>query len=1168
MNKFISILLILANILLCTPVMAEETAKNDLIEFLEEYTVFQSGAVNAVLKGELSEPAEGGKAPYAEKGTFYIPSDFALLFGMQVQEYTDVRKITGYNSFIYEDLCFISEGNIDEVKCKRYADSISALFGVYVDINTKVGGDGTALKPFRTIEEAVNKVRKIKNEIGFLPGEFNVYLRKGTYGLNSTIYMGYEDSGTEETRIVYTAFPGEEVKISGGLSMKGSDFSKVTDEKILFKLDKGVHGKVYSLNLNDYGIGRFDASVLDTGNIPTGIKLYYNNQPGTIARYPNSGVARTGKIIKANSIWTEAGFVFEYDEPRINRWRDASDPWIWGTLTWEWAAENHKVTEIDTLNKTIGTSTNSQFIPAENKEWYIYNLLEEIDLPNEFFLDRKNGIIYFYPPAEDVKNGKFSLADINLAIFGGDLINVTKCKNIAFENLIFECTAGNGVMMSKCENTQINGCVARNIGNIAISMTDGVNNRVHGCDIYNIGRNGVEITGGDREFLIHGNNEVTNCRIFKTGQTYRTGAGSIKVHGCGNRVANNEIFSVPSIAFEPHYSNENIIEYNEIYDGLSDGLSDMGVWYYGVDPTAFGNAIRYNYFHDVDVGQGCIYLDDGICGYEVCGNLFYNVNRGVFMHGAQYTKVHDNITVNSNLSSIYVQYLTHDVRWDPKTLTPIEGSSEKSSHYLAMVHDHAPFYNNEVWSEKYPQLAEVLSTGQSYLPKFNEVYRNIDVSPNGALAADVNPIAKDVVDLTGNYETTEDIGFVDMESRNFNLKEDAEIYKIYPDLDAIDFDKVGIYIDEYRKEMPELTEFSLIYPEDKSTEIDGASVDFIWQDSVNTNKYRFVLATDKDFKNVINDTIVSGTKHTVKNLRYKASRYYWKVIALPNNAKNLGDKELECSDGYFSFTTVKEPVLDYSKADKALTEMKNIYDVMHEGNEPGDYFEGTKENIGNMITKFKSDIHAPGVSQIKLNKLLVDFEEQSGVLKGQRNLMAQTFEGLFAQTYWDIMVNTVSFNDTGFTWTSNGSETTGGFNLRKLEAYEVPKFYATFDLESGWQGIAMRAKSTTAAGWSGNKQYVVILKKDTLELQSWKPSGAHFYYEYPNDCIETGKEYLIEFKLENLEDGTVKIQFIVDGNVVIEHIDDSEPLLGAGYMHFYNTSAGRILKIRSAEGDK
>lgn len=158
------------------------------------------------------------------------------------------------------------------------------------------------------------------------------------------------------------------------------------------------------------------------------------------------------------------------------------------------------------------------------------------------------------------------------------------------------------------------------------------------------------------------------------------------------------------------------------------------------------------------------------------------------------------------------------------------------------------------------------------------------------------------------------------------------------------------------------------------------------------------------------------------------------------------------------------------------------------------------------------------------------------------------------------MQNNINFQKNSFKQVSNG-ETCGGYGLRKLEAHEGIKFKAIFDVDGGaWQGISMRAASPDSASWSGNNQYMVIIKEDVLEFQKY--GGTSIYETYPNECIKSGEEYLVEFSQQNLEDGSVRIVFKVNDEVIIDYTDKEQPITTKGYMQFYNPVSGRTLIIK------
>jgi hypothetical protein len=54
-----------------------------------------------------------------------------------------------------------------------------------------------------------------------------------------------------------------------------------------------------------------------------------------------------------------------------------------------------------------------------------------------------------------------------------------------------------------------------------------------------------------------------------------------------------------------------------------------------------------------------------------------------------------------------------------------------------------------------------------------------------------------------NYRTDSDPGFVDYQNGNFNLKPDSEVFNKINGFEALPFDKMGLYKDQYRKSISE-----------------------------------------------------------------------------------------------------------------------------------------------------------------------------------------------------------------------------------------------------------------------------------------------------------------------------------------------------------------------------
>ena len=70
--------------------------------------------------------------------------------------------------------------------------------------------------PFLTLDRARDAVRAADRNLGRA-----VVLRGGTYYLTAPLRLGPEDSGTAQHPVVYQAYPGETVRLSGGRPITG-----------------------------------------------------------------------------------------------------------------------------------------------------------------------------------------------------------------------------------------------------------------------------------------------------------------------------------------------------------------------------------------------------------------------------------------------------------------------------------------------------------------------------------------------------------------------------------------------------------------------------------------------------------------------------------------------------------------------------------------------------------------------------------------------------------------------------------------------------------------------------------------------------------------------------------------------------------------------------------
>ena len=652
--------------------------------------------------------------------------------------------------------------------------------------------------PVASLEQARDLVR-IERQAGRLDSQgVTVWIRGGTYPRERTFELTAADSGTATSPVLYRAYRDEPVRLSGGVEVR--DWRPVTDPAVLARLDPGARGQVLEADLRAQGITNFGV-LARRGFGPQvqkgALELFFQDRPMTLARWPNRGWA-----LIAGTPAGQNGGKFTYSGDRPKRWTAATDIWVHGYWTYDWADTWEKVRAIDTEKREILTEPpHGTYGYTPGKRFFALNLLEELDEPGEWYLDRPSGRIYFWPPAP-LAGGHpvVSLLETPLAKLN-EVCFVTLC------GLVFECGRASGVELTGGVSNLVAGCTFRNLGTHAVSIGEGrrggrtpgsarlatTHNGVVSCNIYAVGEGGIRLTGGDRQTLAPAGNFAVNNHIHDYSRCSFTYHPAISLEGVGNRVAHNRIHDAPhnAILFS---GNDHLIEYNDVYRVCRE-TGDAGAFYTGRNLTTRGTVIRYNYFHDisrtVDAKSGfvdvmSVYLDDCACGTTIYGNVFYRGGRAAMIGGGRDNTVENNVFVDCN-PAIHV-----DGRGEGWMKAAFHATNDTIQTTLRAVP-----YRQPPYSSRYPHLANILED-EPGLPKYNRILRNICVGSKWIEWLD--GLNETKVEVTDNL-TAEDPGFIDRARADFRLGPDSPALKL--GFKPIPFPQIGLVQDEYRRSVPD-----------------------------------------------------------------------------------------------------------------------------------------------------------------------------------------------------------------------------------------------------------------------------------------------------------------------------------------------------------------------------
>ena len=141
---------------------------------------------------------------------------------------------------------------------------------------------------------------------------------------------------------------------------------------------------------------------------PAHCELFYGGRPMTLARWPNegdwehiagypdAGAAKDEHGGHRSASWRRASPTAATARAA---WKDTSDLWVHGYWSWDWANSYERVASLDLDHRLVKTAAPyGLYSFRKGQRFYFLNVLEELDQPGEWFLDRKTGLLYFWPP--------------------------------------------------------------------------------------------------------------------------------------------------------------------------------------------------------------------------------------------------------------------------------------------------------------------------------------------------------------------------------------------------------------------------------------------------------------------------------------------------------------------------------------------------------------------------------------------------------------------------------------------------------------------------------------------------------------------------------------------------------------------------------------------------
>jgi parallel beta-helix repeat protein len=534
----------------------------------------------------------------------------------------------------------------------------------------QAGTDG----PFRTLARARDAVRQLGAR-GQAP--VRVLIRGGVYELAEPLTFTPQDSGTESAPVVYSAYPGETPVLSGG--------RRITD----WKPDSNG---VWSAQVSGVKEGEWYFH-----------QLFVNGQRRQRARTPNSGFFNVeGQIAMAAH---PAHFKFHPGDIRPE-WA-GTDAEIVGLN--EWQTYRMAIAGVDEASHTVTLSANvSRNYSEANSRYWIENTRDALDARGEWYLSRKEGVVYYRPEAgEDMSTAEVTAPMLlQLVRFEGDADSGKYVHDITLQGLTFSyadwaipakgfvdgqaaCAVPAAVEARGARHCTIEKCVLTHLGEYAVAFGQG-SKQIHIIrnEMSDLGGGGIKIgdcssnvnprpgarrqrpplppapeaQASGQQSLFPKHNEFRyplDEASYRAAPQYPHNEAQTSSH---NVISDNRIHDVGAVfqAGVPIWigqSPDNIVSHNEIYNTYYSGISCGWTWGFGPS-AARNNIIEFNLIYNVGRGllsdMGAIYILGIQPRTVVRNNVLHDVRRykqpeGYFGNGIYLDSGSSQIRVENNI---------------------------------------------------------------------------------------------------------------------------------------------------------------------------------------------------------------------------------------------------------------------------------------------------------------------------------------------------------------------------------------------------------------------------------------------------------------------------------------------------------------------------------------
>ncbi|MBC7959478.1 MAG: right-handed parallel beta-helix repeat-containing protein [Vallitaleaceae bacterium] len=541
-----------------------------------------------------------------------------------------------------------------EVKMTKFNNIEKIQTAFFISNSGSDDNIGTLEQPFKSIEKAQQVVKSFN---GNMSGDVIVYLRGGKYHITNTLKFTEKDSGTNGYNVVYKAYAGETVVVSGGKTITG--WKKVANSTVanlwVAEVPDVAYTRHFFVNGKSATRTKGEQAEASAWDLLEDSQMEFNNLLETVNTCQGDFSVYEGyKTTKAEML----------------AWKNQSDIEFVYDVGW-----THVICPVDSIVPLEDGAFVKMKMPCFRdcqikggvrigSPSYIENAYELLKEPGEWYFKRDTRKLYYIPRlGEDIEQVEAIIPVIEKLIeLRGTLDKPV--HNIQFNGITFGHTTFLRPGMSGHAEVQANlikdptndilmhSAYIKTPASIVLDAAAYL--AFHNCDFYMLGSGAIDIQNGSNNNMISGNKfksiAATGIQVgdFTVKDAHPEDERSVVKD---NVIVNNYFNEIGtdlkgSVAVNVGFAEGTLIAHNEIsniaYSGISVGWA-WGYWDENVDrtngkpPEAYPkftkptvsskNRIEYNHIHHVlqklHDGAG-VYTLSMQAGSTIKGNVIHD----------------------------------------------------------------------------------------------------------------------------------------------------------------------------------------------------------------------------------------------------------------------------------------------------------------------------------------------------------------------------------------------------------------------------------------------------------------------------------------------------------------------------------------------------------------